>query len=135
VLVLFGIIELIVLKSMDANVNNILVFTLSELVAFPFLRYGIVLFQKMPVEQELTAAAEQLVQTQENLAHVREERLKLIRGPVKTLKTNSIPSQGAGQAPGEQLVSFDKPSGVCPECGEGVREGMKICRNCGHLFI
>ena len=135
VLVLFGIIDLIVVKSMDANFNNILIFTLSELVAIPFLRFGIVLFQKMPVEQELTAVAEQLVQTQDSLAHVREEKLKLIRGPVKAVRTNTTPLQGAGRAPGEELISFDKPSGVCPECGESIREGMKICRNCGHLFI
>ncbi len=63
VLALFGIIDLIVVKTMDANFNNILIFTLSELVAIPFLRFGIVLFRKMPVEQELTAVAEQLVQT------------------------------------------------------------------------
>jgi hypothetical protein len=135
VLVLFGIITLIVVRSMHANFNNVFVFTLSELVAFPFLRFGIVLFQKMPVEQELTTVAEQLVETQDSLAHVREERLKLIRGPVKTEKTNITPLQGAGRAPGEQLISFDKPSAVCPECGQSVREGMKICRNCGHLFI
>ena len=55
------------MQSLEANINNILIFTLSEIIAIPVLRYGIVLFRKMPVEQELTAAAEQLIQTQDSL--------------------------------------------------------------------
>ncbi len=135
VLMLFGIIDLIVVKELDANFNNILIFTLSEIIAIPFLRSGIVLFRKMPVEQEITAAVEQLVQTQDSISQLRDERLNLIRTPVTSTRTIISPL-----SKGEKLVSFDEPtpqesSGTCPECGEKVREGSKICRNCGHLFI
>lgn len=134
-LVLFGIIDLVVVNSLDANFNNIMIFTLSELIAFPFLRYGTVLFRVMPIEQELTAAVEQLVQTQDTLSQVKDEKLKLIRTPVKAARPKAAPDPGRAMPPGEEMVSFDEPSTVCPECGESIREGTKICRTCGHLFL
>lgn len=135
VLALFGIIDLVVVQSLDANINNILIFTLSEIIAIPVLRYGIVLFRKMPVEEELTAAAEQLMETQESLSHVRRERLALMQGPAKTTRADTPPVESTEKVVGERLVTFDQPSNVCPECGESVREGAKICRSCGHLFV
>jgi hypothetical protein len=135
VLMMFGFIDLIVVKALDANFNNILIFTLAELIAIPLLRQGIVLFRKMPVEQEITSAAEQLVQTHDSVSQLRDERLKLIRSGITSTRTITLPPPVA-----EHLVSFDDPipqqaSGVCPECGENIREGTKICRNCGHLFV
>ena len=135
VLMLFGFIDLIVVKELDANFNNILIFALSELIAIPLLRQGIVIFRKMPVEQEITSAVEQLVQTQDSVSMLRDERLKLIRGGIQSTRTVTI-----APPTGEKLVTFADPtpqatSGVCPECGESIREGSKICRNCGHLFV
>jgi hypothetical protein len=135
VLVLFGFIDLIVVQSLDANFTNILVFTLSELIAIPCLRYGIVLFRTMPVEQELSAVAEQMIHTQDDIAQLRGERLKLIRTPVKSTRVNLTPLQTD-----EPLITFQEPptgerSESCPECGQPIRPGMKICRTCGHLFV
>jgi len=135
VLVLFGLIDLIAIQNLNANVNNIIIFTLSELIAFPFLRYGLVLFRKMPIEQEISAAVEKFVETQDSVALLREERLKLIRTPIKAARPETQPL-----LPVEPLVNFDdlatqESSATCPECGENVREGAKICRKCGHLFI
>jgi hypothetical protein len=134
-LMMFGFIDLIVVKALDANFNNILIFTLSELIGIPLVRQGIVLFRKMPVEQEITSAVEQLVQSQDSVSQLRDERLKLIRSGIKSTRTVILPPPVA-----EHLVSFEGPtpqqaSGVCPECGENIREGSKICRNCGHLFV
>jgi hypothetical protein len=135
VLALFGIIDLIVVQSLNANITNILVFALSEFIAIPVLRHGIVLFRKMPVEDEITAVAAELVQTQESLAHIREERLALIRTSVKVVRTGAAPARTIENIVGESLVTFDQPSVVCPECGETARAGAKICRSCGHLFL
>ena len=72
VLMLFGFIHLIVVKELDANFNNILIFSLSEIIAIPLLRIGFVMFRKLPVEQEITAAVEQLVQTQDSMSLLRD---------------------------------------------------------------
>jgi len=134
VLVLFGFIGIIVVQAQDANFNNIIIFTLSEIIAIPLLRYGIVLFRKMPIEQEISAVVAQLVETQDGIAQLREERLRLIRTPVKATRSGPSPFQ-----PGEKLISFDEPqtesSERCPDCGQAIQAGTKICRACGHLFI
>lgn len=135
VMVLFGFIDLIVVQSLDANFNNIIIFTLSELIAIPLLRYGLVLFRKMPIEEEISSVVAKLVETQDSIAQVREERLKLIRAPIQATRTIITPLPTD-----EPLVSYDDTpepdaSEHCPDCGESVRAGSKICRNCGHLFI
>jgi hypothetical protein len=135
VIMLFGFIDIIVVKQLDANFNNILIFTLCELLSIPLLRYGLVLFRKLPTEQEITSAVEQLVEIQENLFHIRDEKLKLIRNPVKMVRPGLTLVQPPVETPDADLVTFDEPTKVCPECGEGIREGARICRTCGHLFI
>ena len=135
VLALYGFIDLVVVKSLDANFNNILIFTICEIVAIPLMRKGIIMFRKMPIEQEITAAVEQLVHTQENLSNINAERLKLIRGPVKAEKLESNVPEKTILPKGEDLITFEQPIAVCPECGEGIKDGAKICRNCGHLFV
>jgi len=135
VVMLFGFIDLIVIQAMDANFNNILIFTLSEIIAIPLLRFGVVLFRKMPIEREMTAAVEQLIQVQDGLSHIRNERLALMRNPVKSVRPHATFDPGKETKRNEDLVTFDEPSGVCPECGEKIRDGAKICRQCGHLFL
>ncbi len=133
---LFGIINMIFIQALDGNFKNTLIFVVAALVAIPLLRYGMVLFHhKMPVDHELTAAADEVVHTQYNLNHVREERLAIMRNPVKGTRSVGAAKTTSEAAP-EPVRANDETAGpLCPDCGNPVREGAKICRTCGHLFV
>ena len=135
VLMLYGVIDIIVFKSLEATFGNILTFVVAELIAIPILIRGIVLFRTMPIDKEISAATEQLVETQDGLSRLRDERLR------KSQPREQSPDATFRKPPiTELLVTFEEASaaekpGICPSCGRETRKGAKICRNCGHLFV
>ena len=135
VLMLFGFIDLIVVKSMEANFNNVFIFILAEFVSIPCLRYGLVLFRKMPIEQELTAAAEEVMNIHLSLAQLREERIAMMRTPIREARTIAPAAATAEEFFRTEPTAKQDASLVCPDCGENIQQDTKICRNCGHLFI
>lgn len=135
VLVLYGAVDVIVFKSLEATFGNIIFFVLAELIGLPILIQGIVLFRHMPIDREISAAAEQLVEIQDSLSQLRDERSRIAERNAASIKASPKTSKLA-----EPLITFEEPlkqdeSGVCPSCGKEIRKGTKICRNCGHLFI
>jgi predicted RNA-binding Zn-ribbon protein involved in translation (DUF1610 family) len=135
VLCLFGFIDLIVIQSLEAHFNNIIIFTVSELGAIPLIRYGLVLFRTMPIDTEINAVSTKIVEIQDLLEQLRQERLKVMREPVKVVRPATETKLEPPKVSTDDFILPDQPAPVCPECGKEVHENAKICRNCGHLFI
>jgi hypothetical protein len=131
VALMFGFIILFYANKEDANFNNIIIFTVVELAAIPLLKNGINLFRKMPIDQEINDLTELVVETQEGIAQLNEERLKLAR------KSSKPPSVNRAIAVLENLIDanalMDKASIMkCPQCGESIRREATLCIFCGH---
>lgn len=134
-LILFGIVYLLIMTSFDETVWNILLFGLSLIIGIPLLIPGFVLFRGLPIEKEIITAAGRLIEMQDSLEQLRHERSNKVQAPSFVVE----PALQA-LAVSETLLDTEVPipenaSPVCPECGNEIRSGSKICRKCGHLFI
>jgi hypothetical protein len=134
VLFLFGFIVMFFTNLEDGNFNNILIFTLSELAAIPLLRYSWQVFRKLDLDQEISDSAELVIQTQDNLGQLREERLKLIRSSAQENKTIVRPGMLQHDIIDATALMEEPTFKSCPKCAENVRSEATVCIYCGHKF-
>lgn len=134
VLFLFGLIVMFFTNLADGNFNNILVFTLSELAAIPLLRYSWQVFHKLDLDQEISDSGELVVQTQDSLTQLNEERLKLIRSSARENKTVVRPGMIREDFIDAKALTADPVFKSCPKCAENVRAEASVCIYCGHKF-
>ncbi len=135
VLVAYGAIEIALMQSLADQLGTILLVGAAEVAGIPLAVYGFVLFQKLAFDADLSHAAERLVDLQDDLSQVREERKNLAESPETTLETTAADPHDDGKPTASQNLATRTSTPVCPECGKEFPEGGKICRNCGHLFV
>ena len=135
VLMLYGIIELVFLRSFETSIGNIIMFGVVEVVAIPLFFRGVVLFRGMAFDADLSHAAEKLVDLQDDLVHLREEHARQEDLSAVSSGTRTEDLQDEEEPTPLQASPVRGSSPACPECGKDIQEGARICRNCGHLFV
>ena len=135
VLMLFGVIDLIVIRDPNAQFQNVIIFTISELLAIPLLRYSLVVFRKLSIDKDINDLAELIALTKEQLAQIRKERLIFMRGPEKERTTVAKPPLLNPDPVDAADPPSTEDSKECPDCGKTIPRKASICRSCGHLFI
>jgi len=121
ILLLFGFIVLFFINPEDGNFNNILIFAVSELTAIPLLRYSWQVFRKMDLDQEISDSAELVLQTQDSVAKLHEERLKGIRTSTQENKPFVRPDKLQDDIIDATALTEEPTFKLCPKCAENVR--------------
>ena len=134
ILLLFGFIVLFFINPEDGNFNNILIFAVSELTAIPLLRYSWQVFRKMDLDQEISDSAELVLQTQDSVAKLHEERLKGIRTSTQENKPFVRPDKLQDDIIDATALTEEPTFKLCPKCAEYLRAEATVCIYCGHKF-